>query len=161
MSERRVTVAIWLFNTYLSFLEWCNRNWNRIRFRKWKVGYVGYGRLVSPWVMDKSSQETLRSLHDLFREVCPFNTISGNSGLHNTALHKMKLMFCVWACWKTGEIPFLDSDDYVVEWVYDAWEHHVLGRCVDGNLPEDSEAGRTESYCPFCAIEEKLKEKYE
>lgn len=161
MSERRITVAIWLFNTYLSFCEWCNRMCNRIRFRKWNVGHYVYGRLVSPYVMDKSSQETLREIHDLFDKVCPFNQISGNSGLHNTALHKMKLMYAVWSCWKTGEIPFLDSSDYVVEWVYQAWAYHEAKECVDGELPEDSEAAQTESYCPFCAIEEKLKENQE
>lgn len=155
MRRWRIVIPIWLFNTYLSLLEKWNRLWNRIKYRKWKglMGGEVYGRLVSPYIMDKRSHEVLREIHDLWDRFCPFSPLTGNSGLHNTAAHKMKLMYYVASARGTGEIPF--ADDEMADWVLAAWYNHKAGRCMDGYLPGDPE--EDELHCPFCAIDERLR----
>lgn len=157
MERRRIKIAIWMFNTYLMLLEKWSRLWNRIRYRKLsgRIGGEAYGRLASSSIVDKHSQKVLREIHDLWNQFCPFNTLTGNSGLHNTAVHKMKLMYYVASVRGTGEIPFADADDPIANWVLAAWRDHKAGKCKDGCLPGDPEV-IDELYCPFCAINENL-----
>ena len=148
--------GVWMFNMYISILNFCSHMSSRIRHRRWNVGYVMSGRGLEPGSStDRYSAEVLGNIHKLFSDVCPFNDISGNCGLHNTAVHKMKLMFCVYAIRGTGEIPFLE-DDWVAKWVRDAYTAHEAGMCEDGEFPEESEPGVWETYCPFCTINDEL-----
>lgn len=146
-------LAIRLFNLSVDISNFCERLFRRIGV--WRGVRYRRAKLVHPWVMDKNSHQTLRRAHDLLNELGPTPTLSGNSGLHNTLCHKIKVLYCIAAIEGTGEIPNIDQDDCAADWAYRAWELHSNGQCdEDGCFPEDEDDedkhGWTSTSCGFC-----------